>query len=203
MLLTLCTRRRKICIFLGLFWVVFSKCAPFMKRMESVTLAFLWKSKLSISVRTHSTLLWNIVVLRLGVVCCVVVLLSRTTLRMLQTPCCFQVVGVRDPCILIFKKYFIFFRQELCLQQVLFLPQEVLHLSRSQEQRLGWWGSFVTLLSFLHLEPYWPCVDFQPPAGTGVPMMPQQPVMYGQPMMRPPFGAATGVQVNVSASWMF
>ncbi|KFR11515.1 Clathrin coat assembly protein AP180, partial [Opisthocomus hoazin] len=37
-----------------------------------------------------------------------------------------------------------------------------------------------------------------PPAGTGVPMMPQQPVMYGQPMMRPPFGAATGVQVNVS-----
>uniref|UniRef100_A0A663DZV6 Clathrin coat assembly protein AP180 n=1 Tax=Aquila chrysaetos chrysaetos TaxID=223781 RepID=A0A663DZV6_AQUCH len=40
-----------------------------------------------------------------------------------------------------------------------------------------------------------------PPAGTGVPMMPQQPVMYGQPMMRPPFGAATGpgVQVRVTA----
>ncbi|KAM6208760.1 clathrin coat assembly protein AP180 isoform 1-T1 [Sarcoramphus papa] len=40
-----------------------------------------------------------------------------------------------------------------------------------------------------------------PPAGTGVPMMPQQPVMYGQPMMRPPFGAATGpgVQVSVTA----
>uniref|UniRef100_A0A8C2VID0 Clathrin coat assembly protein AP180 n=1 Tax=Chinchilla lanigera TaxID=34839 RepID=A0A8C2VID0_CHILA len=29
-----------------------------------------------------------------------------------------------------------------------------------------------------------------PPAGTGVPMMPQQPVMFAQPMMRPPFGAA-------------
>ncbi|KFW94202.1 Clathrin coat assembly protein AP180, partial [Phalacrocorax carbo] len=37
-----------------------------------------------------------------------------------------------------------------------------------------------------------------PPAGTGVPMMPQQPVMYGQPMMRPPFGAATGPGVQVS-----
>ncbi|KFQ44319.1 Clathrin coat assembly protein AP180, partial [Nestor notabilis] len=36
-----------------------------------------------------------------------------------------------------------------------------------------------------------------PPAGTGVPMMPQQPVMYGQPMMRPPFGAATGPGVQV------
>uniref|UniRef100_A0A8C0EWI7 Clathrin coat assembly protein AP180 n=1 Tax=Bubo bubo TaxID=30461 RepID=A0A8C0EWI7_BUBBB len=41
-----------------------------------------------------------------------------------------------------------------------------------------------------------------PPAGAGVPMMPQQPVMYGQPMMRPPFGAATGpgVQVSVTAA---
>ncbi|XP_021495348.1 clathrin coat assembly protein AP180 isoform X12 [Meriones unguiculatus] len=29
-----------------------------------------------------------------------------------------------------------------------------------------------------------------PPAGTGMPMMPQQPVMFAQPMMRPPFGAA-------------
>ncbi|XP_070352411.1 clathrin coat assembly protein AP180 isoform X17 [Equus asinus] len=28
-----------------------------------------------------------------------------------------------------------------------------------------------------------------PPAGTGMPMMPQQPVMFAQPMMRPPFGA--------------
>ncbi|KFV76745.1 Clathrin coat assembly protein AP180, partial [Dryobates pubescens] len=37
-----------------------------------------------------------------------------------------------------------------------------------------------------------------PPAGTGVPMMPQQPVMYGQPMMRPPFGGATGPGVQVS-----
>ncbi|KFO11245.1 Clathrin coat assembly protein AP180, partial [Balearica regulorum gibbericeps] len=37
-----------------------------------------------------------------------------------------------------------------------------------------------------------------PPAGTGVPMMPQQPVMYGQPMMRPPFGAAAGPGVQVS-----
>ncbi|KAM9636680.1 clathrin coat assembly protein AP180 isoform 2-T2 [Morphnus guianensis] len=36
-----------------------------------------------------------------------------------------------------------------------------------------------------------------PPAGTGVPMMPQQPVMYGQPMMRPPFGAATGPGVQL------
>ncbi|KAI6071393.1 Clathrin coat assembly protein AP180 isoform X10 [Aix galericulata] len=39
-----------------------------------------------------------------------------------------------------------------------------------------------------------------PPAGAGVPMMPQQPVMYGQPMMRPPFGAATGPGVQVSVS---
>ncbi|OXB65818.1 hypothetical protein ASZ78_016071 [Callipepla squamata] len=37
-----------------------------------------------------------------------------------------------------------------------------------------------------------------PPAGPGVPMMPQQPVMYGQPMMRPPFGAAAGPGVQVS-----
>lgn len=29
-----------------------------------------------------------------------------------------------------------------------------------------------------------------PPAGTGMPMMAQQPVMFAQPMMRPPFGAA-------------
>uniref|UniRef100_A0A663NBW5 Clathrin coat assembly protein AP180 n=1 Tax=Athene cunicularia TaxID=194338 RepID=A0A663NBW5_ATHCN len=36
-----------------------------------------------------------------------------------------------------------------------------------------------------------------PPAGAGVPMMPQQPVMYGQPMMRPPFGAATGPGVQL------
>uniref|UniRef100_A0A287CW67 Clathrin coat assembly protein AP180 n=1 Tax=Ictidomys tridecemlineatus TaxID=43179 RepID=A0A287CW67_ICTTR len=28
-----------------------------------------------------------------------------------------------------------------------------------------------------------------PPAATGMPMMPQQPVMFAQPMMRPPFGA--------------
>ncbi|KAM6433415.1 clathrin coat assembly protein AP180 isoform 19-T19 [Rhynochetos jubatus] len=39
-----------------------------------------------------------------------------------------------------------------------------------------------------------------PPAGTGVPMMPQQPVMYGQPMMRPPFGAAAGPGVQLSPS---
>nr|XP_021149131.1 clathrin coat assembly protein AP180 isoform X14 [Columba livia] len=39
-----------------------------------------------------------------------------------------------------------------------------------------------------------------PPAGTGVPMMPQQPVMYGQPMMRPPFGAATGPGVQFSCA---
>lgn len=31
-------------------------------------------------------------------------------------------------------------------------------------------------------------------------MMPQQPVMYGQPMMRPPFGAATGPGVQVGVS---
>ncbi|XP_050828705.1 clathrin coat assembly protein AP180 isoform X4 [Serinus canaria] len=36
-----------------------------------------------------------------------------------------------------------------------------------------------------------------PPAGAGVPMMPQQPVMYGQPMMRPPFGAAAGPGVQL------
>lgn len=40
--------------------------------------------------------------------------------------------------------------------------------------------------------------SFQPPAGTGMPMMPQQPVMFAQPMMRPPFGAAAvpGTQVS-------
>uniref|UniRef100_A0A8C0EN91 Clathrin coat assembly protein AP180 n=1 Tax=Bubo bubo TaxID=30461 RepID=A0A8C0EN91_BUBBB len=38
------------------------------------------------------------------------------------------------------------------------------------------------------------------PSGAGVPMMPQQPVMYGQPMMRPPFGAATGPGVQLSPS---
>ncbi|XP_025019642.1 clathrin coat assembly protein AP180 isoform X9 [Python bivittatus] len=36
--------------------------------------------------------------------------------------------------------------------------------------------------------------------GTGVPMMPQQPLMYGQPMMRPPFGAAAGPGAQVSPS---
>uniref|UniRef100_A0A8C5L7J5 Clathrin coat assembly protein AP180 n=1 Tax=Jaculus jaculus TaxID=51337 RepID=A0A8C5L7J5_JACJA len=37
-----------------------------------------------------------------------------------------------------------------------------------------------------------------PPAGTGMPMMPQQPVMFAQPMMRPPFGAAAvpGTQLH-------
>uniref|UniRef100_A0A8C6ZX45 Clathrin coat assembly protein AP180 n=1 Tax=Nothoprocta perdicaria TaxID=30464 RepID=A0A8C6ZX45_NOTPE len=39
-----------------------------------------------------------------------------------------------------------------------------------------------------------------PPTGAGVPMMPQQPVMYGQPMMRPPFGAAPGPGVQLSPS---
>ncbi|XP_044278066.1 clathrin coat assembly protein AP180 isoform X5 [Varanus komodoensis] len=39
----------------------------------------------------------------------------------------------------------------------------------------------------------------QPP-GAGVPMMPQQPVMYGQPMMRPPFGAAAGPGAQLSPS---
>ncbi|XP_074166496.1 clathrin coat assembly protein AP180 isoform X1 [Sminthopsis crassicaudata] len=39
-----------------------------------------------------------------------------------------------------------------------------------------------------------------PPAGAGVPMMPQQPVMFAQPMMRPPFGAAPvpGAQLSPS-----
>ncbi|XP_031820432.1 clathrin coat assembly protein AP180 isoform X3 [Sarcophilus harrisii] len=39
-----------------------------------------------------------------------------------------------------------------------------------------------------------------PPAGAGVPMMPQQPVMFAQPMMRPPFGAASvpGAQLSPS-----
>ncbi|XP_040839636.1 clathrin coat assembly protein AP180 isoform X8 [Ochotona curzoniae] len=37
-----------------------------------------------------------------------------------------------------------------------------------------------------------------PPAGTGMPMMPQQPVMFSQPMMRPPFGAAAGPGTQVS-----
>ncbi|TEA39652.1 hypothetical protein DBR06_SOUSAS3410109, partial [Sousa chinensis] len=36
-----------------------------------------------------------------------------------------------------------------------------------------------------------------PPAGTGMPVMPQQPVMFAQPMRRPPFGATAvpGTQV--------
>ncbi|XP_067323743.1 clathrin coat assembly protein AP180 isoform X2 [Anolis sagrei] len=38
-----------------------------------------------------------------------------------------------------------------------------------------------------------------PPSGAGVPMMPQQPV-YGQPMMRPPFGAAAGAGAPLSPS---
>ncbi|XP_077759330.1 clathrin coat assembly protein AP180 isoform X3 [Canis aureus] len=39
-----------------------------------------------------------------------------------------------------------------------------------------------------------------PPAGTGMPMMPQQPVIFAQPMMRPPFGAAAvpGTQLSPS-----
>ncbi|XP_051711454.1 clathrin coat assembly protein AP180 isoform X15 [Oryctolagus cuniculus] len=39
-----------------------------------------------------------------------------------------------------------------------------------------------------------------PPAGSGMPMMPQQPVMFTQPMMRPPFGAAAvpGTQLSPS-----
>nr|XP_048291743.1 clathrin coat assembly protein AP180 isoform X2 [Myodes glareolus] len=39
-----------------------------------------------------------------------------------------------------------------------------------------------------------------PPAGTGMAMMPQQPVMFSQPMMRPPFGAAAvpGTQLSPS-----
>ncbi|KAM5284591.1 clathrin coat assembly protein AP180 isoform 12-T26 [Hipposideros larvatus] len=39
-----------------------------------------------------------------------------------------------------------------------------------------------------------------PPAGTGMPMMPQQPVMFAQPMMRPPFGAAAGPGTQLSPS---
>ncbi|XP_058031727.1 clathrin coat assembly protein AP180 [Ahaetulla prasina] len=39
----------------------------------------------------------------------------------------------------------------------------------------------------------------QPP-GAGVGMMPQQPLIYGQPMMRPPFGAAAGPGAQVSPS---
>ncbi|XP_026520938.1 clathrin coat assembly protein AP180 isoform X1 [Notechis scutatus] len=39
-----------------------------------------------------------------------------------------------------------------------------------------------------------------PPPGAGVGMMPQQPLIYGQPMMRPPFGAAAGPGAQVSPS---
>ncbi|KAM7173469.1 clathrin coat assembly protein AP180 isoform 23-T23 [Macrochelys suwanniensis] len=39
-----------------------------------------------------------------------------------------------------------------------------------------------------------------PPAGPSVPMMSQQPVMYGQPMMRPPFGVASGSGAQLSPS---
>ncbi|XP_032071012.1 clathrin coat assembly protein AP180 isoform X3 [Thamnophis elegans] len=44
-----------------------------------------------------------------------------------------------------------------------------------------------------------PGFGMQPP-GAGVGMMPQQPLMYGQPMMRPPFGAAAGPGAQVSPS---
>ncbi|XP_028903282.1 clathrin coat assembly protein AP180 isoform X3 [Ornithorhynchus anatinus] len=39
-----------------------------------------------------------------------------------------------------------------------------------------------------------------PAAGGGVPLMPQQPVMFAQPMMRPPFGAASGPGAQLSPS---
>uniref|UniRef100_I3MU86 Clathrin coat assembly protein AP180 n=1 Tax=Ictidomys tridecemlineatus TaxID=43179 RepID=I3MU86_ICTTR len=43
-------------------------------------------------------------------------------------------------------------------------------------------------------------VPSSPPAATGMPMMPQQPVMFAQPMMRPPFGATAvpGTQLSPS-----
>ncbi|XP_032999230.1 clathrin coat assembly protein AP180 isoform X15 [Lacerta agilis] len=44
-----------------------------------------------------------------------------------------------------------------------------------------------------------PGFGMQPP-GSGVPMMPQQPVMYGQSMMRPPFGAAAAAGAQLSPS---
>lgn len=124
MLFTLCRRRRKVWIFLGLFWVAFRKWTPFIKRIETVTLAFLWWRELNISVRTNSirSFFRSIMVLRLGIMC------------------------YRHSCLFFFKLHFYFlffiFRQEPCLQQVVFLPQEVLHLSHSQEQHLGWWVSF-------------------------------------------------------------
>ncbi|KAM7136869.1 clathrin coat assembly protein AP180 isoform 7-T9 [Molossus nigricans] len=39
-----------------------------------------------------------------------------------------------------------------------------------------------------------------PPAGTGMPRMTQQPVMFAQPMMRPPFGAAAAPGTQLSPS---
>ncbi|XP_073075505.1 clathrin coat assembly protein AP180 isoform X8 [Manis javanica] len=39
-----------------------------------------------------------------------------------------------------------------------------------------------------------------PPAGTGAPLMPQQPVMFAQPVMRPPFGAAAAPGTQHSPS---
>ncbi|XP_044866856.1 clathrin coat assembly protein AP180 isoform X13 [Mauremys mutica] len=39
-----------------------------------------------------------------------------------------------------------------------------------------------------------------PPSGPSVSMMPQPPVMYGQPMMRPPFGVASGPGAQLSPS---
>ncbi|XP_069462431.1 clathrin coat assembly protein AP180 [Ambystoma mexicanum] len=39
-----------------------------------------------------------------------------------------------------------------------------------------------------------------PPAGTSVPMMPQQPMMFSQPRMRPPFGASSVPGVPLSPS---
>ncbi|XP_075410937.1 clathrin coat assembly protein AP180 [Tenrec ecaudatus] len=39
-----------------------------------------------------------------------------------------------------------------------------------------------------------------PPSGSGMPMVSQQPVMFAQPVMRPPFGAAAGPGTQLSPS---
>lgn len=186
MLFTLCRRRRKVWIFLGLFWVAFRKWTPFIKRIETVTLAFLWWRELNISVRTNSirSFFRSIMVLRLGIMC------------------------YRHSCLFFFKLHFYFLFLDRSRASSKWCSSHR-RCSTCRTARSSIWDgeslSFVIWLSLLYPETYSHCFHLQPPAGAGVPMMPQQPVMYGQPMMRPPFGAATGpgVQVGVSVRWMF
>lgn len=95
-----------------------------------------------------SLILWSIVVLRLRM-CCITVSIVPEQLWECWRLCVVSRWLVLDFCsffAFFFCFIFLFFRRELCLQQVLFPPQEVLHPSHSQEQHLGWWVSCYTAL---------------------------------------------------------